>query len=123
MIGTTVIHCADNANQSSDTITCCHIVAVTGASDVAPATVRVASSPAVITSAPNSGFVPSDRQSFDEGRPHLRCNDEETIELTMNRVENEIWLPFLDTYRTMCLAPKDNFRRVLEEVREMRLAA
>jgi hypothetical protein len=35
MIGTTVIHCADNANQSSDTITCCHIVAVTGASDVA----------------------------------------------------------------------------------------
>jgi hypothetical protein len=33
------------------------------------------------------------------------------------------WLPFLDTYRTMCLAPKDNFRRVVEEVREMRLAA
>src|ERR1700730_1474791 len=104
MIGTTVIHCADNANQSSDTITCCHIVAVTGASDVAPATVRVASSPAVITSAPNSGFVPSDRQSFDEGRPQLRCNDEEAIELTMNRadetgksVENEIWLGDLDS--------------------------
>jgi hypothetical protein len=92
MIGTTVIHCADNANQSSDTITCCHIVAVTGASDVAPATVRVASSPAVITSAPNSGFVPSDRQSFDEGRPHLRCNDEEAIELTMNRAGPAIHL-------------------------------
>jgi hypothetical protein len=37
--------------------------------------------------------------------------------------KSEIWLPFLDTYRTMCLAPQDNFRRVLEEVREMRLAA
>jgi hypothetical protein len=33
------------------------------------------------------------------------------------------WLPFLDTYRTMCLAPQPDFRRVLEEVREMRLAA
>jgi hypothetical protein len=72
----------------------------------------------------------SDRQSFDEGRPHLRCNDEEAIELTMNRadetgksVENEIWLPFLDTYRTMCLAPKPDFRRVLEDVRAMQLAA
>jgi hypothetical protein len=28
-----------------------------------------------------------DRQSFDEGRPHLRCNDEEAIELTMNRAD------------------------------------
>ncbi|MDQ6703188.1 MAG: hypothetical protein M3Z96_08850 [Pseudomonadota bacterium] len=57
MIGTTVIHCADKANQSSDTITCCHIDALTGESDVAPATIRVASSPAVITAAPKSGFV------------------------------------------------------------------
>jgi hypothetical protein len=30
--------------------------------------------------------------------------------------------PFLDTYRTMCLAPPPEFRRVLEEVREMGLA-
>jgi hypothetical protein len=28
-----------------------------------------------------------DRQSFDEGRPHLRCNDEEAIGLTMIRGE------------------------------------
>jgi hypothetical protein len=28
-----------------------------------------------------------------------------------------LWLPFLDTYRTMCLAPDPPFRRVLEEVR------
>jgi hypothetical protein len=32
-------------------------------------------------------------------------------------------LPFLDSYRTMCLAPKPDFRRVLEDVRAMQLAA
>jgi hypothetical protein len=32
-------------------------------------------------------------------------------------------LPFLDTYRTMCVAPERQFRRVLEEIREMRFAA
>jgi site-specific DNA recombinase len=31
--------------------------------------------------------------------------------------KSEIWPPFLDTYRTMCLAPDPPFRRVLEEVR------
>ena len=35
----------------------------------------------------------------------------------------EGWLPFVRTYRTMCLAPKPEFRRVLEEIRELRLAA
>jgi hypothetical protein len=33
------------------------------------------------------------------------------------------WLPFLDTYRTMCLAPQPDFKRTLEGVRAMRLAA
>jgi hypothetical protein len=32
-------------------------------------------------------------------------------------------LPFLDTYRTMCLAPQPDFRRVLEDVLAMQLAA
>jgi hypothetical protein len=31
--------------------------------------------------------------------------------------------PFLDTYRTMCLVPQPEFRRVLDEIREMRMAA
>ena len=31
--------------------------------------------------------------------------------------DNTAWLPFLDTYRTMCLAPELPFRRVLEEIR------
>jgi len=35
---------------------------------------------------------------------------------------SQIWLPFLDTYRTMCLVPQPEFRRVLEEIREIRLA-
>jgi site-specific DNA recombinase len=34
-----------------------------------------------------------------------------------NSAKNEIWLPFLDTYRTMCLAPEPPFQRVLEEIR------
>jgi hypothetical protein len=33
------------------------------------------------------------------------------------------WLPFLDTYRTMCLAPDSGFRRVLEHIRELAIAA
>jgi hypothetical protein len=34
-----------------------------------------------------------------------------------------VWLPFLDTYRTMCLAPQPEFREVLEQVRSLLLAA
>jgi hypothetical protein len=33
------------------------------------------------------------------------------------------WLPFLDTYRTMCLAPEPAFKRILEDVRDLRFAA
>jgi hypothetical protein len=35
----------------------------------------------------------------------------------------QIWLPFLDTYRTMCLAPQPEFRRLLEQVRDLPIAA
>ncbi|MBV8457692.1 MAG: hypothetical protein JO122_13875 [Acetobacteraceae bacterium] len=35
--------------------------------------------------------------------------------------QSEIWLPFLDTYRTMCIAPALDFRQVLEGVRELSL--
>ena len=31
---------------------------------------------------------------------------------------SQIWLPFLDTYRTMCLAPHGEFRQLLERARE-----
>jgi hypothetical protein len=36
---------------------------------------------------------------------------------------SESWLPFVDTYRTMCRSPEPEFKRVLEDVRDMRLAA
>jgi hypothetical protein len=39
------------------------------------------------------------------------------------RHREDWWLPFLDTYRTMCLVPKPDFRRVLEDIRAMQLAA
>ena len=39
------------------------------------------------------------------------------------RYWEDFWLPFLDTYRTMCLAPQPAFKRVLEDVRAMQLAA
>ena len=32
------------------------------------------------------------------------------------------WLPFLDTYRTMCLAPEPQFQRVLEEIGGLELS-
>lgn len=38
-------------------------------------------------------------------------------------ISEKLWLPFLNAYRTMCLAPEPDFRRVLDEVRDMRLAA
>jgi hypothetical protein len=39
------------------------------------------------------------------------------------KLRNINWLPFLDTYRTMCHAPEGAFRRILEGVREFRWAA
>jgi len=33
------------------------------------------------------------------------------------------WLPFLDTYRTMCLAPHPEFRQLLEQARDLPIAA
>jgi hypothetical protein len=45
------------------------------------------------------------------------------FDLMVNRADHTSWLPFLDTYRTMCLAPQPDFRRVLAGVRAMELAA
>jgi hypothetical protein len=36
---------------------------------------------------------------------------------------SRIWLPFLDTYRTMCLAPQPEFQRLLEQAGELPIAA
>jgi hypothetical protein len=45
------------------------------------------------------------------------------FDLMVNRANHTSWLPFLDTYRTMCLAPQPEFREILEHVRSMQLAA
>ena len=68
-------------------------------------------------------MVASFRQPFDMLAETVTAAARLEADKTARTAKNEIWLPFLDTYRTMCLAPQDNFRRVLEEVREMRLAA
>jgi hypothetical protein len=39
------------------------------------------------------------------------------------RLETTMWLPFLDTYRTMCRVPEPAFRRILESVRELGFSA
>ena len=33
------------------------------------------------------------------------------------------WLPFVSAYRTMCLAPDADFRQLLEDTRQWKLAA
>jgi hypothetical protein len=34
-----------------------------------------------------------------------------------------MWLPFLDTYRTMCLAPQPEFLRLLEQAGDLPITA
>jgi hypothetical protein len=38
---------------------------------------------------------------------------------TLKSGQSENWLAFLDTYRTMCISPLPEFRRVLEAVRAL----
>ena len=40
-----------------------------------------------------------------------------TAEGGLESAKNEIWLPFLDTYRTLCLAPDRDFEQILTEMR------
>ena len=40
-----------------------------------------------------------------------------------NSAKRESWLPFLNTYRTMCMAPTEGFRRILETVQSLAPAA
>jgi hypothetical protein len=40
-----------------------------------------------------------------------------------NAISDSKRVPFLDTYRTMCLAPDTSFQRVLEEIGRLSFAA
>jgi len=54
----------------------------------------------------------------------MNCKTACIVSICQDGFVNEIkWLPFLNAYRTMCFAPEPDFRRVLEDVRELRLAA
>ena len=39
------------------------------------------------------------------------------------RQKSEKWYPFLDTYRTLCLAPEPDFERILTEIRSLTAVA
>jgi len=39
------------------------------------------------------------------------------------RYSRSCWLPFLNAYRTMCLAPVPDFRRILEEIPGLQMSA
>jgi hypothetical protein len=41
----------------------------------------------------------------------------------VNRRDHASWLPFLNTYRTMCIAPQPTFKRLLENIRQDQVAA
>ena len=45
------------------------------------------------------------------------------FELMVNRPTYTSWLAFLNTYRTMCIAPNLEFHGALEQIRIMKLAA
>ena len=51
------------------------------------------------------------------------CCSPNVVPLRFRRLRFFIWLPFLYTYRTMCNAPEPAFRRILEDIRELRFAA
>jgi hypothetical protein len=38
-------------------------------------------------------------------------------------VKNEVWLPFVDDYRTKCFVPRPSFRLMLEQVTRLELVA
>jgi site-specific DNA recombinase len=57
------------------------------------------------------------RQPFDLLAQTTAIATRAATSLDPNSTKSEIWLPFLDTYRTMCLAPAPPFRRVLEEIK------
>src|SRR5262249_19325783 len=56
-------------------------------------------------------------------RGNLKAISATTETVSTRQYQGGVWLPFLDTYRTMCLAPQPEFRDVLEHVRSMQLAA
>jgi hypothetical protein len=70
----------------------------------------------------NGEVVATFRQPFDLLAETAASAAHQEAGNTANSAKSEIWLPFLNTYRTMCLRPQAEFRRVLEAVGEIQLA-
>jgi site-specific DNA recombinase len=68
-------------------------------------------------------LTPALRQPFDLLAETSAAAAQEKRDGQRNLTKSEIWLPFLDTYRTMCRAPEPAFRSVLEGIRELCPAA
>jgi len=54
------------------------------------------------------------------GHTNSRRQDSAQLEVTgKTPISNDLldWLPFLDTYRTLCVTPTPEFEEVLEEIR------
>jgi hypothetical protein len=51
------------------------------------------------------------------------CSQQRKTRQTIGGLEEITWLPFLNTYRTMCIAPDAKFRAVLAAVRSLATAA
>ena len=62
---------------------------------------------------------------FSDKRTHKcgDCRQRFSIKVGTIFEDSKIPLPFLNTYRTMCIAPEPDFKRVLEDIRELQLAA
>jgi hypothetical protein len=51
----------------------------------------------------------------------LRYSLRTPFDMFVDLNKRQKWLPFLHTYRIMCVAPEPDFRRILEEIRDSRL--
>ena len=71
----------------------------------------------------DGGIVSTFRQPFDLLAETTRLSVAQTATTTALSDRKDIWLPFLRTYRTMCLVPGAEFRLLLEEAHEIRFAA
>jgi hypothetical protein len=63
------------------------------------------------------------RQPFDLLAETALAAARAAVDQTAKTAKTEIWLPFLDTYRTMCHAPEPALRRIFEDIRELHFVA
>ena len=68
-------------------------------------------------------MVATFRQPFDMLAETVIETRNECVAEAASAPVSDKWLPFVSAYRTMCLAPDPDFRRVLQDARGLMLAA